>query len=80
MSCNFAEHHFHSTATDLIMKPLKLAKDEPDCDHVSESNYDDDRQQHPLSFKSNSSALVNEDIDSDNEVFFGRCIYLARFD
>lgn len=66
MSCNFAsEHHFHSTASDLIMKPLMLAKDEPaDCDHVSESNYVDNLQQ-ALSFKSNA----NVDIESDNEVY-----------
>jgi hypothetical protein len=66
MSCNFAaEHHFHSTATDLIMKPLMLTKDEPDCDHVSESNYDD--RHHTLSFKNNAQ-VANDEIDSENEV------------
>lgn len=75
MSCNFAEQNFYATPTELIMKPLMLAKDEPDCDHVSESNYDD--RQHPLSLKSNSSAAVNEDMDSDNEVETKRldCFY-----
>jgi hypothetical protein len=68
MSCNSAAGHFHSSATALIMKPLMLAKDEPDCDggdHVSESNYDD--RPHSLSYKSSLSG-INEDVDSDNEV------------
>jgi hypothetical protein len=47
------------------MKPLMLAKDEPDCeaggDHVSESNYDDRREMY-------KSSLGNDDVDSDNEV------------
>lgn len=42
-----------------------LAKEEPDCDHVSESNYDD--RQHALSYKSNIGG-INEDLDSDNDV------------
>lgn len=69
MSCNSAAGHFHPSATALIMKPLMLAKDEPDCesggDHVSESNYDD--RQHSLAYKSSLSG-INEDVDSDNEV------------
>lgn len=74
MSCNFAaEHPFHLAGKDLIMKPLMLTKDEPDCDHVSESNYDD--RQHPLSYKSNARG-VNEDVDSDSEVMF--ILYLCR--
>jgi hypothetical protein len=68
MSCNPAGH-FLPTATALIMKPLMLAKDEPDCeagggDHVSESNYDD--RQHSAVYK--SSLGINDDVDSDNEV------------
>lgn len=68
MSCNSAAAgHFHPSA--LIMKPLMLAKDEPDCeaggDHVSESNYDDRQNSH--AYKSSLSG-INEDIDSDNEV------------
>jgi hypothetical protein len=45
------------------MKPLMLAKDEPDCeagDHVSESNYDDG---HHGAYKSS----LGDDVDSDNE-------------
>lgn len=64
MSCNPARH-LHPTA--LIMKPLMLAKDEPDCeagDHVSESNYDDG---HHGAYKSSLSGLRDDDLDSDNE-------------
>lgn len=56
MSCNPARLH----PTSLIMKPLMLAKDEPDCDagdQVSESNYDDGHG----TYKS------LEENDSDNE-------------
>ncbi|CAH1730339.1 unnamed protein product [Chironomus riparius] len=64
MSCN-PVGHLHPAA--LIMKPLMLPKDEPDCeaggDQVSESNYDD--RQHSGVYK---SSLVNDDVDSDNEV------------
>lgn len=63
MSCNFAaEAHFH-TAKNLIMKPLMLAKDELDCDHISESNYDEQRP-HSLTFKTHSGG-VNDDSDND---------------
>lgn len=65
MSCNPAGHQL-PTATALIMKPLMLAKDEPDCeagDHVSESNYDDG--QHGA-YKSSLSGM-GDDVDSDNE-------------
>lgn len=53
-----------------IMKPLLLAKEEPDCDagdHVSESNFDDGR--HSVSYKSSqmNSNSATRDIDSDNE-------------
>lgn len=63
MSCNFAaETHFHTVATkNLIMKPLK---DELDCDHISESNYEE--RPHALTFKKSNSSGANE--DSDNEV------------
>lgn len=65
MSCNPARQlQLHPTA--LMMKPLMLAKDEPDCDagdHVSESNYDDGH--HGL-YKSSLSGM-GDDIDSDNE-------------
>ncbi|KAG5673059.1 hypothetical protein PVAND_003136 [Polypedilum vanderplanki] len=67
MSCNPLGHLHPTAATALMMKPLMLAKDEPDCeggDHVSESNYDD-RQ---AVFKSSLVSGINEDVDSDNEV------------
>lgn len=63
MSCNPARH-LHPAA--LIMKPLMLAKDEPDCeagDQVSESNYDDG---HHAGYKSSLSGM-GDDGDSDNE-------------
>lgn len=63
MSCNPARH-LHPTA--LMMKPLMLAKDEPDCeagDQVSESNYDDG---HHTGYKSSLSG-IGDDGDSDNE-------------
>lgn len=49
-----------------MMKPLMLAKDEPDCDagdQVSESNYDEGH--HGL-YKSSLSGMGDE-VDSDNE-------------
>jgi hypothetical protein len=65
MSCNPARQlQLHPTA--LMMKPLMLAKDEPDCeagDHVSESNYDEGH--HGL-YKSSLSGM-GDDVDSDNE-------------
>jgi hypothetical protein len=74
MSCNPIGHHhlLHPTAAAtalMTMKPLMLAKDEPDCeagggDHVSESNYDD-RQ---ALYKSSLVSGINDDVDSDNEV------------
>ena len=63
MSCNPARQ---INPTALIMKPLMLAKDEPDCDagdHVSESNYDDG---HHGAYKSSLSG-IGDDVDSDNE-------------
>lgn len=63
MSCNPARH-LHPAA--LMMKPLMLAKDEPDCeagDQVSESNYDDG---HHAGYKSSLSGM-GDDGDSDNE-------------
>lgn len=67
MSCN-PVGHLHPAA--LIMKPLMLPKDEPDCeaggDQVSESNYDD--RQHSGVYKSSHVSGINDDVDSDNEV------------
>jgi len=70
MSCNptgFNLHHQHHPSA--AMKPLMLAKDEPDCDggdHVSESNYDDG--QHHAVYKSSLSGIGSvDDVDSDNE-------------
>jgi hypothetical protein len=63
MSCNPASQ---LQPTALIMKPLMLAKDEPDCeagDHVSESNYDDG---HHGVYKSSPNRM-GDDVDSDNE-------------
>lgn len=61
MSCNPARP-LHPSA--LIMKPLMLAKDEPDCheagDQVSESNYDDG---HHADYKSS----LRDEVESDNE-------------
>lgn len=68
MSCNPAGHFLPTTA--LIMKPLMLAKDEPDSeaggDHVSESNYDD--RHSAAVYKSSLVSGINDDVDSDNEV------------